>query len=103
MLIADADIDSKGDRVEKLKQDLGNSFILLDWKEIENYLPQEIIVKTAEARWNAFNGNKECQFNSSNITRVGLFEKKDEGISRTLERYVKKPNEVVSADVKMTH
>ncbi|WP_273977866.1 AAA family ATPase [Vibrio parahaemolyticus] len=94
LLIADADIDGKGDRVEMLKQDLGDSFILLDWKEIENYIPQEIIIKTAEARWNTFNGKKECKFNSSNITQVGLFEKNNEGIGRTLERYVQKPKEL---------
>ncbi|MEF1310407.1 AAA family ATPase [Vibrio mytili] len=94
LLIADADIDSKGDRVEQLKRDLGNSFFLLEWKEIENYIPQKIIIDTAKARWETFNGKKECKFNSSNITQVGLFEKNNEGIGRTLERYVQKPKEL---------
>lgn len=94
LLIADADIDSKGDRVEQLKRDLGNSFFLLEWKEIENYIPQKIIIDTAKARWETFNEKKECKFNASNITQAGLFEKNNEGIGRTLERYVQKPKEL---------
>ncbi|HCE1827473.1 TPA: AAA family ATPase [Vibrio parahaemolyticus] len=94
LLIADADIDGKGGRVELLKQDLGDTFILLEWKEIENYIPQKIIIDTAKARWETFNGKKECKFNASNITQVGLFEKNNEGIGRTLERYVQKPKEL---------
>ncbi|EOX4841967.1 AAA family ATPase [Vibrio sp. Vb1166] len=89
LLIADADIDGKGDRVEMLKQDLGDSFILLDWKEIENYIPQEIIIKTAEARWNTFNGIGESTNSFQNIPK-NRFEKKDEGIGTILERFVQK-------------
>ncbi|TNC04015.1 AAA family ATPase [Vibrio diabolicus] len=89
LLIADADIDGKGDRVELLKQDLGDSFILLDWKEIENYIPQEIIIKTAEARWNTFNGIGESTNSFQNVPK-NRFEKKDEGIGTILERFVQK-------------
>ncbi|EPB6684100.1 AAA family ATPase [Vibrio alginolyticus] len=94
LLIADADIDGKGDRVEQLEQDLGDALILLKWKEIENYIPQEIIIKTAEARWDTFYGKKDCTFNSANITKPNLFEKANEGIGRILERYVKKPSNI---------
>ncbi|HHY0584532.1 AAA family ATPase [Vibrio natriegens] len=89
LLIADADIDGKGDRVELLKQDLGDSFILLEWKEIENYIPQEIIIKTAEARWDTFNGIGESTNTFQNIPK-DRFEKKDEGVGTILERYVQK-------------
>lgn len=89
LLIADADIDGKGDRVELLKQDLGDSFILLEWKEIENYIPQEIIIKTAEARWDTFNGIGESTNTFQNIPK-DRFEKKDKGVGTILEGFVQK-------------
>ncbi|MBY7898747.1 ATP-binding protein [Vibrio fluvialis] len=90
LLIADADIDSKGDRVETLKQNLGNNFVLLQWKEIENYIPHSILLKTAQKRWDTFNGKDGCTFNKSNIID-DRFKKANEGIGTILERYVVKP------------
>ncbi|XAW90211.1 hypothetical protein ABDK09_12170 [Vibrio sp. CDRSL-10 TSBA] len=90
LLIADADIDSKGDRVETLQQNLSDNFILLKWKEIENYIPHSILLKTAQKRWDTFNGKDDCTFNISNIND-DRFETDKEGIGRILERYVDKP------------
>ncbi|EMG7550185.1 AAA family ATPase [Vibrio alginolyticus] len=89
LLIADADIDGKGERVKKLRVDLGKSFELLKWKEIENYIPHDILIKTAEARWDTFNGIGESTNTFENIPK-DRFEKKDEGVGIILERFVKK-------------
>ena len=89
LLIADADIDGKGERVKKLREDLGNSFELLKWKEIENYIPHDILIKTAKARWGTFNGIGESTNTFDNIPK-DRFEKKDEGVGIILERFVKK-------------
>ncbi|HCZ9546900.1 TPA: AAA family ATPase [Vibrio alginolyticus] len=89
LLIADADIDGKGERVKKLRVDLGKSFELLKWKEIENYIPHGILIKTAEARWDTFNGIGESTNTFQNIPK-DRFEKKDEGVGIILERFVQK-------------
>lgn len=47
LLIADGDIKDKGSRVADLTQIMGERFILLDAKEIENYIPKVILTETA--------------------------------------------------------
>jgi len=90
-LIADADIDGKGSRVEVLDKDLGNNFYLLDWKEIENYIPFEMLIETAKRRWQSFNGKKGCSINRfENIKDKSKFETKGSGVGEILERYVDK-------------
>lgn len=91
LLIADADIDSKGNRVDTLKHELGDSFYLLEWKEIENYIPKSIIIKTVESRWDTFNNKKECSLRLENLKSNSTFENASEGIGRILERYITKP------------
>ncbi|WP_076407727.1 ATP-binding protein [Shewanella sp. UCD-KL12] len=90
LLIADADIDDKGDRVEKLQQALGEGFYLLTWKEIENYIPYDILMETAKRRWETFTQRTECSNRFTNIAR-DRFEKDNEGIGKILELYVNKP------------
>lgn len=92
LLIADADITNKGDRVDSLKVDLGENFCLLEYKEIENYIPFEQLIDTAKKRWETFNGNKDARIDRfSNITEE-KFKKCGVGIGEVLERYVDKPS-----------
>ena len=91
LLIADADIDGKGSRVDDLNQALEEGFYLLDLKEIENYIPYDILMETAKRRWQTFNQRTGCGIERfSNIKPTG-FEKNDKGIGSILERFVDKP------------
>ncbi|MEM8009939.1 AAA family ATPase, partial [Morganella morganii subsp. sibonii] len=94
LLIADKDIDSKGTRVDTLKSALNDNFQLLDYKEIENYIPQEIIIETAKKRWDTFNGKGECRINVAKLHKL-KFDNISTGIGRTLEKAV-----IYSDDVK---
>jgi len=93
LLIADADIDSKSNRVEILSEELGAKFHLLDWKEIENYVPHDILIKTAKTRWDTFNQRGECSIERFSNIEDGKFETKSYGIGTILERYVNKSSE----------
>lgn len=93
LLIADADIDSKSNRVEKLSGELGANFHLLDWKEIENYIPHDILIETAKRRWDTFNQRVECSIERFSNIEYGKFETKSYGIGTILERYVNKSSE----------
>ncbi|MFN0722114.1 AAA family ATPase [Vibrio cyclitrophicus] len=90
LLIADADIDKKGNRTKDLKQALGDGFLLLEWKEIENYIPQNILVETAKARWETFRQTDGCSIDRFANIKNNRFEKENEGIGRVLETYVTK-------------
>lgn len=90
LLIADADIDGKGDRVTDLKVALGESFHLLGWKEIENYIPYDILMETAKRRWETFNQRAGCSIERFSNVSQDRFEKDNEGIGKILEYYVNK-------------
>lgn len=94
LLIADKDIDSKGTRVDTLKSALNDNFQLLDYKEIENYIPQKIIIETAKKRWDTFNGKGECRIDTAKLHKL-KFDNISTGIGRTLEKAV-----IYSDDVK---
>lgn len=94
LLIADKDIDSKGTRVDTLKSALNDNFQLLDYKEIENYIPHKIIIETAKKRWNTFNGKGKCRINTAKLHKL-KFNNISTGIGRTLEKAV-----IYSDDVK---
>lgn len=94
LLIADKDIDSKGTRVDTLKSALNDNFQLLDYKEIENYIPQKIIIETAKKRWNTFNGKGECRIDVAKLHKL-KFDNISTGIGRTLEKAI-----IYSDDVK---
>jgi AAA15 family ATPase/GTPase len=94
LLIADADIESKGDRVESLKDALGDAFYLLKYKEIENYIPYEILMDTAKARWETFNQRSGSNIDRFKNIKEGAFKSSGDGIGRVLERYVDKNKEV---------
>lgn len=86
-LLADRDIETKGDRVNDLTSQLGNNFHQLKWKEIENHIPHNVVVETAERRWKTFNGKKLHQFNKELVVE-GVFENETTGIGEILEQYV---------------
>lgn len=91
LLIADADIDGKGDRVEELQGALGEGFYLLTWKEIENYIPYDILMETAKRRWETFTQRKDCSIDRFSNIPQDRFERDDKGIGKILELYVDKP------------
>lgn len=94
LLIADKDIDSKGTRVDILKSALNDNFQLLNYKEIENYIPQKIIIETAKKRWDTFNGKGKCRIDAAKLHKL-KFDNISTGIGRTLEKAV-----IYSDDVK---
>ncbi|MCF7512719.1 AAA family ATPase [Pseudoalteromonas sp. L23] len=88
LLIADADIDGKGDRVKALESSLGDNFLLLEWKEIENYIPFNPFVETAKRRWGTFRGRDGCHIdNFKNLTEDKL-KSETRGVGAILESYV---------------
>ncbi|NOJ22198.1 AAA family ATPase [Vibrio coralliilyticus] len=89
-LIADADIDGKGSRVQYLADALGQGFYLLEWKEIENYIPHRILIETARRRWETFNQRSECSIKRFANIEQDRFEKVDQGVGGILERFVDK-------------
>lgn len=90
-LIADADIEGKSERINVISDNLGAKFHILDRKEIENLIPYNIVIKTAEARWNTFNGKGNCNIRRFTNIKSFLFDDKKKGIGEILERYVTKP------------
>lgn len=90
-LLADGDIAGKGDRVEELTEKLGDKFFQLKSKEIENQIPFDVLVKTAENRWKTFNGRSGLVFNVQNIkaNENDFFQVSDKGIGAMLELYVR--------------
>ncbi|TMN39775.1 hypothetical protein CWB89_18200 [Pseudoalteromonas piscicida] len=91
LLIADADIEGKGERAEILQSSLDDNFLLLEWKEIENYIPFEQLILTARKCWDSFNGKSNCDIDRFVNIPKNKFETKDHGIGSVLERYVDKP------------
>lgn len=55
-LIADGDIRNKASRVEDLEEALGDRVFVLEGKEIENLLPVEVLIKTAEEEFERRDG-----------------------------------------------
>ncbi|HDM8216066.1 TPA: ATP-dependent endonuclease [Vibrio campbellii] len=90
-LIADADIDGKGERVNVLSNSLGAKFHLLERKEIENFIPSNILIKTAQARWKTFNRKGSCDIKRFTNIKGSVFDDSKRGIGEILERYVNKP------------
>lgn len=92
LLIADADIEGKGDRVKDLRAALSTNFHLLEFKEIENYLPQSVMIQTANLRWNTFNKKGTSTFDTATIAQSAY--SNETGIGSYLESFVSDaPNE----------
>jgi hypothetical protein len=64
LLIADGDIQSKGNRVEQLNQTLGEQFLLLQCKETENTLPTDLINMACHIK---FSGLDKALENNENL------------------------------------
>lgn len=89
-LIADNDISSKSKRVTTLENELKDRFYLLQYKEIENHIPVELIKETAKLRWETFKEKADITFNPNNLKQENL--KHQFGIGTVLERYVSNHN-----------
>ncbi|MFH4562008.1 AAA family ATPase [Vibrio diabolicus] len=96
LLIADADIDSKGRRVEDLKEALGDRFELLKWKEIENYIPQHIIIKAAKKHWDSFQKTQGSSYNFEDLADK-YFENSEIGIGGLLEDKVSRSSTAIKS------
>lgn len=92
LLIADADIQGKGDRVEELFEQLGADFHLLKWKEIENYIPIQFAVETAKNKWATFRGKGEATERIDNLLtkEENPLQSETRGLGLILEGYVDK-------------
>ncbi|MFN1617372.1 AAA family ATPase [Vibrio rotiferianus] len=86
-LLADGDIDWKGERTENLSKHLGDQFYQLKLKEIENYIPVEVMQETAKLRWNAMKLTNNCTLDVSTLTQKA-YEHKKTGIGKALERCI---------------
>lgn len=71
LLIADGDIESKGNRVEQLNQTLGKQFLLLQCKETENTLPTNLINMACHIKF--YGLNKALEGDENLKTRLNNF------------------------------
>ncbi|MEZ8062110.1 MULTISPECIES: AAA family ATPase [Vibrio] len=97
LLIADADIDSKGSRVTDLQEALDDRFELLEWKEIENYIPQDIIVKAAKKHWDSFQQTQGSSYDFESLPDK-YFEDPEIGIGGLLEDKVSRSETATKAE-----
>lgn len=88
-LIADADIESKGSRVEDLKSALGDRFKKLDWKEIENYIPHNVIINAAKTLWEDMKSKGNSTHSFDTLTDKS-FRSEELGIGAILENKISK-------------
>ncbi|WP_288743056.1 hypothetical protein [uncultured Rheinheimera sp.] len=77
-----------------LDKQLGNDFHLLEWKEIENYIPFDILIKVAEKRWDTFNQKAGCSIERFSDISEDEFKSEISGVGMILERYVDKTDDL---------
>ncbi|WP_074401171.1 AAA family ATPase [Morganella psychrotolerans] len=92
-LLADQDISQKGTRTDDLEQALGKHFHLLDRKEIENYIPAQVITETAKKCWENFNGKADSILDENKLSEL-CFKDKTIGIGKILEPCIIRGNDV---------
>ncbi len=96
LLLADGDIQSKGNRVSELIQQLTQeNFLLLECKEIENTLPDNIIIATAKDKFSRMQANTTHGFDISALDsisgKVSFYHSKN-GIGKILDNSIRLPN-----------
>ena len=96
LLLADGDIQSKGNRVSELTQQLTQeNFLLLECKEIENTLPDNIIIATAKDKFSRMQANTTHGFDISVLDsisgKVNFYHSKN-GIGKILDNSIRLPN-----------
>jgi AAA15 family ATPase/GTPase len=69
-LIADGDIKNKGERAKIIKEQLGDRFFILKGKEIENMIPVEVLIKTAEQLFESKNNTETIQ--KEDLDKAGI-------------------------------
>lgn len=87
LLIADGDIRDKGQRAELLQKELGDQLLILDGKEIENLLPEQVLHDAARTFYDQRRTNKE----GLDITKIQdlkheHYSSSTEGIGRLLDK-----------------
>lgn len=58
-LIADGDVSTKGDREETYREMLGDRFLILETKEIENLIPLEVLKEAVAKKFQERDKNTE--------------------------------------------
>lgn len=97
LLIADGDIADKGDRVSQLADELGEQFILLECKEIENLLGETILRETAKRIYNGKRSKVDGEIVKLDMIKQGDYEKSPVGIGEYLDSLLGRKN-VYAAD-----
>ncbi|TDM51487.1 ATP-dependent nuclease [Aliivibrio fischeri] len=92
LLIADADINGKSNRVESLNNNLDADFILLKLKEIENYIPKSVLKIVAKQLWDSFNEKGTSIFNEDGIEQLTYDTDSKDGIGHHLETLITPKN-----------
>lgn len=96
LLLADGDIQSKGNRVNELIQQLTQeNFLLLECKEIENTLPDNIIIATAKDKFSRMQANATYGFDISLLDSISgklSFYHSKNGIGKILDNSIRLPN-----------
>ncbi|WP_413482076.1 ATP-dependent nuclease [Morganella psychrotolerans] len=92
-LLADQDISQKGTRTDDLEKALSKHFHLLDRKEIENYIPAQVITETAKKCWENFNGKADSILDENKLSEL-CFKDKTIGIGKILEPCIIRGNDV---------
>lgn len=96
LLLADGDIQSKGNRVSALIEQLTQeNFLLLECKEIENTLPENIIIATAKDKFSRMKSNTTHGFDISVLDSISgklSFYHSRHGIGKILDNSIRLPN-----------
>lgn len=96
LLIADGDVQNKGNRVNELIQQLTQeNFLLLGCKEIENTLPDNIIIATARDKFSRMQADTTHGFDISVLDsipgKLSFYHSKN-GIGKILDNNIRLPN-----------
>ncbi len=82
ILIADGDIKNKGDRLSSYEEMLGEKLVVLDCKEIENLLPQEVLKELVKTKFQKY--GKDV-----NSIDYGKYSKSKKGLGNYLDKLLK--------------
>lgn len=94
-LIADGDIRDKAERVENLKNQLGDRLYICDAKEIENYLPEKILRETVKSLFELKQARFKDGVDISKIDSllIGDYKNSEEGIGRLIDEALEVEND----------
>lgn len=87
LLIADGDIRNKGQRAELLQNELGDQLLILDGKEIENLLPEQVLHDTARTFYDQRRTDKQgLDISKIQGLKYEQYSTSQDGIGRLLDQ-----------------